>query len=248
MSSDIFSVDPLQLYMGYDYKINDNIIIHQPKMRDITNVGEQEYFSMVYTICANPTDMKVKLWDIGIDWCEIEDFDLFMMLAQNMTQERTKLLFGDLDLSRMRQFRNKENGEIVLADPETGAIIDKLIYMRIVDYVRKMHKIKPTPVKHAKNKYTKQAMLDYARQQEELHAKEGYKSYLVPTISALQCRMGWTKDYILDMGIVEYFEVVSRTQIINEADHLLSGVYAGTVDLKKVKNGNEKLNWMREIT
>ena len=51
----------------------------------------------------------------------------------------------------------------------------------------------------------------------------------------------------LDMGIVEYFEVVSRTQIINEADHLLSGVYAGTVDLKKVKNGNEKLNWMREI-
>ena len=44
MSSDLFSVDPLQLYMGYDYTINDKIRILQPTMRDITNMGEQDYF------------------------------------------------------------------------------------------------------------------------------------------------------------------------------------------------------------
>lgn len=245
MSSDIFSVDPLQLYMGYDYKINDKIIIKQPTMKDITNVGEQDYFSMVYTLCANPTDMKVELWDIGIDWCEIEDFELFMILVQSMPQERTRLLLGDLDLSKMRQYRSVENGELLLADPESGVKIDKLIYMRIVDYIRKMHKLKPTPVKHAKNKFTKQAMLDFDRQQKIANAAKGYKSHLVPTISALQCRMGWTKDYILNMGLVEYFEVVNRTQIINEADHLLSGVYAGTIDIKKTDK--TLFNWMREI-
>ena len=44
MSSNLFSVDPLQLYMGYNYSINDKIVIKQPTMRDITDMGEQEYF------------------------------------------------------------------------------------------------------------------------------------------------------------------------------------------------------------
>lgn len=244
MSSNLFSVDPLQLYMGYDYSINDKIVIKQPTMRDVTDMGEQEYFSMVHTITANPTSMKVQLDSIGIDWNEIEDFDLFMMLAPNMNKEQTSILLGDLDLSALRPYRNHENGDIVLANPESNIIIDKLIYQRIVDYIRKMHNIK-AEVKHAKNKFTKKAMIEYDRQQMATNAAKEYKSYFVPVISTLQCKMGWTKDYILNMGIVEYFEIVARMQIINNADHLLSGVYAGTIDIKKINK--QDLNYMKEI-
>lgn len=244
MSSNLFSVDPLQLYMGYDYSINDKIVIKQPTMRDVTDMGEQEYFSMVHTITANPTSMKVQLDSIGIDWNEIEDFDLFMMLAPNMNKEQTSILLGDLDLSALRPYRNHENGDIVLANPESNIIIDKLIYQRIVDYIRKMHNIK-AEVKHAKNKFTKKAMIEYDRQQMAANAAKEYKSYFVPVISTLQCKMGWTKDYILNMGIVEYFEIVARMQIINNADHLLSGVYAGTIDIKKINK--QDLNYMKEI-
>ena len=244
MSSNLFSVDPLQLYMGYDYSINDKIVIKQPIMRDVTDMGEQEYFSMVHTLTANPTSMKVQLDSIGIDWNEIEDFDLFMMLAPNMNKEQTSILLGDLDLSALRPYRNHENGDIVLANPESNIIIDKLIYQRIVDYIRKMHNIK-AEVKHAKNKFTKKAMIEYDRQQMAANAAKEYKSYFVPVISTLQCKMGWTKDYILNMGIVEYFEIVARMQIINNADHLLSGVYAGTIDIKKINK--KELNFMREL-
>ena len=244
MSYSLFSVDPLQLYMGYDYSINDKIVIKQPIMRDVTDMGEQEYFSMVHTLTANPTSMKVQLDSIGIDWNEIEDFDLFMMLAPNMNKEQTSILLGDLDLSALRPYRNHENGDIVLANPESNIIIDKLIYQRIVDYIRKMHNIK-AEVKHAKNKFTKKAMIEYDRQQMAANAAKEYKSYFVPVISTLQCKMGWTKDYILNMGIVEYFEIVARMQIINNADHLLSGVYAGTIDIKKINK--KELNYMREL-
>ena len=230
--------------MGYDYSINDKIVIKQPTMRDVTDMGEQEYFSMVHTITANPTSMKVQLDSIGIDWNEIEDFDLFMMLAPNMNKEQTSILLGDLDLSALRPYRNHENGDIVLANPESNIIIDKLIYQRIVDYIRKMHNIK-AEVKHAKNKFTKKAMIEYDRQQMAANAAKEYKSYFVPVISTLQCKMGWTKDYILNMGIVEYFEIVARMQIINNADHLLSGVYAGTIDIKKINK--KELNYMREL-
>lgn len=244
MKSNLFSVDPLQLYMGYDYKINDKIHILQPTMRDITNMGEQDYFSMVYTLCANPTDMKLGLWEAGIDWNDIDDFELFTLLAGGLKQEQTALLLGDIDLSKMKIYRSTENGEILLGDPETEVKIDKLIYQRIVTYIRKMHNIKPV-VKHAKNKFTKEAMIEYDKQQRILNASKEYQSFFVPVVSSLQCRMGWTKDYILDMGIVEYFEVVARTQIINNADHILSGIYAGTVDAKKIDK--HQLDWMRSI-
>lgn len=244
MKSDLFSVDPLQLYMGYDYKINDKIHILQPTMRDITDMGEQDYFSMVHTLCSNPTDMKLGLWEAGIDWNDIDDFELFTLLAGGLKQEQTRLLLGDIDLSRMKLYRSTENGEILLADPETEVKIDKLIYQRIVTYIRKMHNIKPV-VKHAKNKFTKEAMIEFDRQQRILNASKEYQSFFVPIISSLQCRMGWTKDYILDMGIVEYFEIVARTQIINNADHILNGIYAGTVDAKKIDK--HQLDWMRSI-
>jgi hypothetical protein len=40
-------------------------------------------------------------------------------------------------------------------------------------------------------------------------------------------------------------DAVQRARLIDSTNHLLNGVYAGTVDSKKIKN--EKFNWMREI-
>ena len=90
MSSDIFDVDQLQLYFGDDYIINDKIKISQPTIGEIVDFGEAQYFSVIHTITAIPSDMKSQLWDLGIDWMEIEDFELFMMLAPTLPVERTK--------------------------------------------------------------------------------------------------------------------------------------------------------------
>jgi hypothetical protein len=120
-------VDEIQLYFGDDYIINDQIIINQPRIGDIIACGEAAYFSMVHTLTAIPSDMKSQLWDIGIDWMEIQDFDLFCMLSQTLTPDRTGILFGDLDFSKLRPFRNKE-GNVVLADKENGILIDEEIY------------------------------------------------------------------------------------------------------------------------
>ena len=69
---------------------------------------------------------------MGLDWCEVEDFELFMMLVQTLTPDRTSILFGDLDFSKLKPFRNNQNGDIVLADKETGLIIDKMIYLIVL--------------------------------------------------------------------------------------------------------------------
>ena len=242
--SNIFDVDQLQLYFGDDYVINDKIKISQPTIGDIVDFGEAQYFNVIYTITAIPSDMKSQLWDLGIDWMEIEDFDLFVMLAPTLPIEKTKLLFGDLDFTKLKLYKNRENGDILLADLDTGVKIDKMIYLRIVNYLRKVHNITPK-IERAANKTTKQILIDEDRMRIQTNKEKPFKSYLLPLISSVKVLMGYTKYYVRNEVFVEFFDDVSRLQIIHNADHLLSGCYAGTIDMKKINKAD--LNWLREI-
>lgn len=245
MNINLFEVDALQLYFGDPYIINEHISISQPLINDIVLYGERDYFSMVHTITAIPSDVKSMLWDqMGLDWNEVDDYELFMMMAQTLTQDKTSILFGSLDLSKMKPYRNKQNDGIVLADVESGIVVDKMIYMRIVSYLRKLHNIKPK-IERAANKMTKKILLDEDREKIRLSKDKPFQSYLLPMITSVKVKQGYTKDYVRNMGLNEFFTEVSRLQIIDQADHLLNGMYAGFADLSKV---NKKLfDWMRPI-
>ena len=199
---------------------------------------------MVHTLTAIPSDMKSQLWDLGLDWTEMDDFELFMMLVQTLTPDKTSILFGELDFSKLKPFKNNQNGDIVLADKETGIIIDKMIYLRIMSYLRKLHNITPK-VEKAANKMTKKVLIEEDRQKILLAKDKPFKSYLLPLISAIKVKQGYTKDYVRNMGLYEFFDDIARAQVINNADHLLSGAYSGMMDLKKVNK--QEFNWMREL-
>jgi hypothetical protein len=237
-------VDDLKLYIGDDYVINDNIKVLQPTIRQIAEFGEKEFFSVVHTVTAIPSDMKANLDDMGLDWMEVDDYELFMMLSQTLTPDRTYLLFGDLDFSKLRPFRNNQNGDIVLADKETGLIIDKMIYLRIVSYLRKAFNITPK-IERAANKMTRKILIEEDRKKNELNKDKPFKSFLLPLISSVKVKQCYTKEYVLNMGYVEFMNDVARLQVIHNADHLLSACYAGTIDMKKINKA--ELNWMKEL-
>ena len=236
--------DSLFLYFGDDYVINDKITIHQPTIGEVADYGEAAYFSMVHTLTAIPSDMKAQLFDLGLDWCELQDFDLFMMLSQTLTPDRTGILFGELDFSKLRPFRNKQNDDIVLADIEAGVTIDQFIYTRIVNYLRKLHNITPK-VEKTKSKTVKKWLIEEDRNKMQASKNKPFRSYLLPLISAIKVKQGYTKDYVRNMGLYEFFDDVSRAQIIDHANHLLNGAYCGMADLKKVPK--HEFNWMREL-
>jgi hypothetical protein len=233
----------LELYFGDDYVINERIIIHQPIVGEIV-MREREYFSIIHTLTAIPSDMKSQLWDMQIDWCEISDYELFMLLAPTLTQDRTQLLFGDLDFSKLKPFRNNQNGEVVLADKSSGVIIDEMIYTRIVNYLRKLHHITPK-VEKTKSKTVKKWLIDEDRARIQNAQNKPFKSYLLPIISSVKVKQGYTKDYVRNMGFYELMDEVERLQVINNADHLLHGMYSGMINTKNIKK--EELNWMKEL-
>ena len=57
----LLEIDPLLLYFGDDYVVNDYITMHQPKIGEIVKYGEKQYYSMVQTLSAIPSDMKSQL-------------------------------------------------------------------------------------------------------------------------------------------------------------------------------------------
>lgn len=237
-------VSDLELYFGDDYIVNDSIKIHQPTIGELINC-EREYFSTVYTLCAISSDMKSQLFDIGLDWNTVEDWQLFCMLAPTLSQDRTSILFGDLDFSSMKTYPHPHiDDEIVLADKQTGIIIDKMIYTKIVNYLRKLHGLTPK-VEKTKSKTVKKWLIEEDRNKIKNSQNKPFKSYLLPLISSVKVKQGYTRDYVRNMGLRELFDDIARLQIINNADHLLDSIYHGTIDMKKVQKN--ELNWMREL-
>jgi len=60
-NTDLMHIEPLELYVGNPYRINDQVICLQPKIGDIVDYGESAYFSVVHTVCATPADMMEKV-------------------------------------------------------------------------------------------------------------------------------------------------------------------------------------------
>ena len=247
MDMNLIDVDPLKMYFGDDFVINDKIHIHQPTIGEIADYGEQMYFHVARTVCQTPSDMKSKLWDMQIDWTEVSDFQLFSMLCSVLPQEQTHILFGDLDLTALKLYPHPQNEDmVVLANKDEGIVIDEYIYTKIVEYIRRVHGFSKN-VERAKNNITKKILIQEDRDKILRNSqKQSFESYLLPLISSVQARLGCTKDYIRNMGLCEFMDMVSRLQIIVNADALLGGMYSGMIDTKKINKS--ELNWMREIT
>jgi hypothetical protein len=242
----MLEIDEVTLWMGEPYVINDKIKVLQPNMRQVLEFGERQYFSVVQTLCSTSSNMKSQLADMGLDWETIEDFQMFMMLAQSLDREKTKLVLGDIDLSKFKIFENKETGDPVMIDKENNIIIDQLIYMRIVEYLRKVHGL-TRAYDRTKSKFVHDMSIEMDREEIANNAKKPYKSFLWPLISSVKAKQGYTKQYVLDLQVYELVHEANRLQVITQSVALLQGSYSGMVDTKKIKNFSEQCNWMRDI-
>lgn len=247
---DGYQVDELKLYLGNDIKIASGITLYQPTIGEIANYNEAEYFSMAQTLCATPSTMKVALDNINLDYMQVEDFQLFMMLCQSLTPDKTRPLLGDLDLTKFKPYPIGETDEVILANGECDEngnpiIINSIIYEILVTYIRKIHGFRKQ-VDKAGNAITRKILIDEDRKKAERDKDKPYKSFLVPLVSSLQGRQGYTKEYICNMGLYEFMNQINRVQIIVQADAALGGMYSGFVDTKKMDK--TVLDWTRDIS
>lgn len=245
--------DELKMYFYDEYKVTDHITIHSPTMQEIVDFGEKDMYAGIQPLLGNPTSYRLQLWQAGIDWNKISDWELFVLLYRTMRPELTSIIFGDFDFTRLIPMKNEENDEIILCDPNTyETIIDEFVYQKMSQYLRLMFNSFPK-VEHAKGKVTKQALIEEdemnARIAARLNKNKG--STLMPLISALINHPGfkYKRKELGEVSFVEFMDSVARLQVYEQSTAFLKGMYSGFMDTSKMskKDLNESVNWLRDL-
>lgn len=264
MTTTSSDISLLQLYFGDPYQVSDKILVYQPTIGGILEYdkkfGESEFWSMLNVFIGNTTSYRLLLWDMGIDWNEISDFQLFSLLIKTLKVENTEILFGDLDLSSfdayMKQIPNEDESdnkeeselkqEMVLWNPELDIEINEDIYKNIALYIRTMFNIFPK-VEKAKGKTTKKWIIEEDRMNLANAKKEDTTSTFLPLIESCCCHPGfkYKKNELREVGIYEFMKDVQRLQVYESTTALLKGMYSGFIDTKGIDK--EEFDFMRDI-
>lgn len=171
---------------------------------------------------------------------KISEEDLDEMLINPLS-----LILKDIDLADFIECQSEKYPETILYDVEHDITIDRFVYMKIVDAVRKIHGFKRNNQLPA-NERTKMDLIDDARDEAKMAAQKPYKSVLQPLISALAVKTGQLgSDSIWNTKVYMFFDSIKRINKIQDATLLLQGAYSGFASLKGVDK--DRLDWAGEI-
>ena len=234
----------LNLLYKRDIPINDSIRIVIPKVGEILDC-EDSYYGTVSMLTAMPVDLMAQLYDIGIDFTEINEYELFMLMFPGLQTRDTSLVFGDLSLADFQAAENPENGTVVLLNRKTGVMIDRSIHNQIASALRKIHNLEKNYRKPA-NAEAKDYMMKRAREKLRRQKNRRESSQLEALIISLVNTEQYKYDFerTLELSIYQFNECVRQIISKIEYDHRMTGVYAGTIDPKGLRR--EELTWLAQ--
>ena len=212
---------------------------------DYTTIDDFELFKkMIWRSLSSRKYLYKELTENREQYAEqlknISEEELADMLVNPLS-----LILKDIDLADFEEYQSDKCPETILYDKEHDITIDRFVYMRIVDAVRKIHGFKRNNQMPA-NDITKMFLIDDAREEAMAAANKEHKSVLQPLISALVCKTGQLgNNSIWNTKIFMFFDAIKRINKIQDATLLLQGAYSGFASLKGVNK--DRLDWMGEI-
>lgn len=227
-------------------EINSKIYVRQPTLGEIEEYGEQKYFGLVRALCATPADRKVEIWDaLHVYWDTVDGYKLFISAFSGLKDTDMSMIFGELDTKTFRISMDGTMQDMALVNAD-GVVIDKAIYALITDSLRDMHKIRKNE-DIGFDKYTKDAMIEDERDENEKAARKPFESILLPLVSSLtNCadfKYRW--DDVWDLPVGVFLDSAARITKHENFTSLIRGIYSGNVDVKKISK--KELNWMGSL-
>lgn len=192
--------------------------------------NEEAYYQAICMIVATPYDMMVQLDDAGVDFTKIDEYELFLFLFDGLKDMDTSLIFGDLDISKMRVCISEGTGEIVLRDEEQDITIDRVGHRKLCDSIRSilhMEKNNKTPG----NEEAKRYLLDRERRRQKRAKKKERTSQLENYIIALVNTEQFPYNYetVRDITIYQFYASLNQIAHKIKYDNTMVGYYAGTI-------------------
>ena len=217
-----------------------------------------DYFEIDYTTIDDFELFKLMIWESLSSKKKIykelkdnpEQYDEYINKMSKEDWEALlfnpiSLVLKDIDLADFEEYKSDKNHETILYDKEHDITIDRFVYTKIVDAVRKIHGLKRNNQIPA-NEITKMDLIDDARDEFMLASQKPYKSVLKPLISALAVKTGQLgSNSIWNTKINMFFDSIKRINKIQDSELLLQGAYSGFASLKGVDK--TRLDWAGEI-
>ena len=235
----------LKLLYSDRIQVDEKISVTIPTVGQILD-NEESYYSIVSMLTAMPIDYMVLLDDMGLDFSIMTEYELFLHLfpyIQTLDHEYTKLVLGDLDLSKFQLSQNIENGSLVFVDTENDIVIDKRVHQKIASALRMIHGIKKDIRKPA-NPEAKAYMIDIARKRLKRRATMKESSQIESLIVAMVNADEFKYDFqsVRDLTIYQFNESVKQVIKRVEFNNRMYGVYTGTIKIKDMSK--DDLNWL----
>lgn len=222
--------------------INNKISILIPTVGEVVD-HEDEYYGIVSALTAMPVDFMLQLDEIGIDFTEINEWDLFVLLFSGIRNTDCSLVFDGLQLADFQLAENTVNGDLVVINPEKDIVIDRAILGQIAAALRKINHIEQNFQKPA-NKEAKDYMFQRVRAKQKNSKRRKKDSELEKLIIAMVNaeQFKYNFETVRDMSIYQFNESVRQIVKKVEYDNRMYGVYAGTIDVKHLSQ--DDLNWL----
>ncbi len=232
----------ISVFRGRDYEINPMLSIRQPTIEEIEEYGEKKYFGIVRTLTATPADRKVEIWDsFHTYWDEIGEYELFILTFGTLQNEDMTILFPNVDFNSFRRRINPATKEFSFVNKD-NVKIDMSVYTVLVDYLRSIHRMKKNRETGFDN-ITKDCMIEDDRYDMQMALKKPYDSVVLPFASCLALETGFSSVWDIPIGAFLYEK--KRAQKVKNYENLMSGIYSGCVDTKKINK--EDLNWLGSL-
>lgn len=248
-------VDKLKLLRGKPIKFSDLLTIYQPTLGQIEEVGEQRFFNTLWIMCSCAWDMPSTFADAGIDFMSVSDWEFFMRTVRGFNIEDTRLVFGDLDFSKLSpmSYQKSEDDtepQIVLGNTEPMTIngieyqpaqyiFTEDMYKEMIPFVREMIGFQHKGRKAA-NKATAQILIMDDRKQRNRHKNDVYESMFHNGIITLVNteEFPYTYETVFDITMYQFTKSLIQIQGKKQACALLQGSISGFVDTSKIPSNS----------
>lgn len=234
---------------GEDYIVNEHIRLHNPTLEEIiSEVGEEKYLQFVSLMIMRPYDDMVALDDAGINYMDCTDYEVFLRNYKVITPEYSRIVLGDIDLTKFKIAVNDQNGNIVLMEQESGIVIDELIYSTIASYIRKINFISAKVEYDAGNETMRRYLIEKKRKELKKKKKKKSSSSFLANVMSLLCSVDGSKynyQTIRDIKISQLYDCYYRINVIEERRNYLNVMCSGMVKMEN--KDSSRLNWTREL-
>lgn len=195
---------------------------------------------------AEPIDFVEKILTLNdealISFIDEVFLNMSLDIKKDVLDVISKYKNKEIDDNLFKSFFPKELFDIRYPK-EDGIYIDEHIYMLITNYLKGIHGIQKKADRSG-NQSTKDFMIELDRQEKLTNKNKKFKSVLLPLIIALVNCGDFKYNYktVLKLPIKMFMDSMTQIQKYKNFNFTMSGIYAGTVDIKKINK--KELNWI----